>query len=92
MAEVIGMAGGPAFEAGLIFRAGGPAFETVVNFRVPHLSRCVTGGAFDFSVSIKVFIVDTSAALSARLHGAARRHDDQLQFSHQPQLHERVYV
>jgi YD repeat-containing protein len=31
--------------------AGGAAFEPVVNFRVAHLSRCVTGGAFDFGSS-----------------------------------------
>jgi hypothetical protein len=28
--------------------AGGTGFEAVLNFRVAHLSRCVTGGAFDF--------------------------------------------
>jgi hypothetical protein len=31
--------------------AGGAAFEPVLNFRVAHLSRCVTGGAFDFGSS-----------------------------------------
>jgi hypothetical protein len=32
-----------------IKKAGDAGFETVLNFRAPHLSRCVTGGAVDFS-------------------------------------------
>jgi len=34
--------------------AGGPAFELVLNFRVAHLSRRVTGGAFDFGSSLQI--------------------------------------
>jgi hypothetical protein len=34
-------------------RAGGTAFEAVLIFRVAHLSRGVTGGAFDFHLLIK---------------------------------------
>jgi YD repeat-containing protein len=33
--------------------AGGTGFEAVLNFRVAHLSRCVTGGAFDFDLLIE---------------------------------------
>jgi hypothetical protein len=36
-----------------IYTAGGACFETVLNFRVHHLSRCVTGGAFDFDLLIE---------------------------------------
>jgi len=38
--------GGEDFEG-----ADGTAFEPVLNFRVAHLSRRVTGGAFDFGSS-----------------------------------------
>jgi hypothetical protein len=33
--------------------AGGPAFETSLIFRVAHLSRRATGGAFDFDSLIE---------------------------------------
>jgi len=33
--------------------AGGTAFAAVLNFRVAHMPRCVTGGVFDFDLLIE---------------------------------------
>jgi hypothetical protein len=48
----------------LHFTAGGAAFETGLNFRVAHLSRRVTGGAFDFDSLIEA----GSSAFDAELN------------------------
>jgi hypothetical protein len=46
--------------------AGGAAFEPVVNFRVAHLSRRVTGGDFDFGSSSELNVTTTRRTICYR--------------------------
>ena len=55
--------------------AGGAAFETVLNFRVAHLSRRMTGGAFDLvcRLEFRVSITDAKSNQTAFTYDAFGR-------------------